>query len=82
MIDEKQLIKWLLGKKYIAVNENSTEMTEEFEAKHKWELSRNSFINKTIDYINEQPKILSPNYFQQKCPDCGQKIDWSEEEND
>lgn len=57
MIDEKKLIEWLKGKKYITVNENSTEMTEEFEKDHQWKLSRNCFINKVINFIDEQPKV-------------------------
>ena len=57
MIDGKKLIEWLLGKKYITVDENSTEMTEEFEKKHQWEVSRNCFINKVVKYIEKQPKV-------------------------
>lgn len=57
MISEKKLVEWLKGKKYITVNENSTEMAEEFEKEHQWELSRNCFINKVINFIEEQPKV-------------------------
>lgn len=56
-IDEKKLIEWLLGKKYIVIDENSTEMTEEFEKNHQWELSRNCFINNIIKFIESQPKV-------------------------
>lgn len=44
MIDEDRIIQWLLHQKYIGVNEKSTEMTEEFEKEHQWELSRNCFF--------------------------------------
>ena len=44
------LISWLKSEKYL-IDEHSTTMTEEFENKHKWELSRNTMINKTIDKI-------------------------------
>lgn len=46
------LINWLKGEKYL-VDEKSETMTEEFETKYKWELSRNCMINKTIDKIKE-----------------------------
>ena len=54
LIDADKLIEWLLGKKYINVDENSTEMSEEFGKEHLWELSRNCFIAKIIKYINSQ----------------------------
>ena len=47
-----ELIEWLKGEKYL-IDENSTTMTEEFEKEHKWELSRNRMINKTISKIEE-----------------------------
>ena len=47
-----ELIEWLKGEKYL-IDENSTTMTEEFEKDHKWELSRNRMINKTISKIEE-----------------------------
>ena len=42
-----ELIKWLQGEKYL-IDNHSTTMTEEFEREHKWELSRNRMIDKTI----------------------------------
>ena len=42
-----ELIKWLQGEKYL-IDNHSTTMTEEFEKEHKWELSRNRMIDKTI----------------------------------
>lgn len=57
MINEKKLIEWLLGKKYIVIDENSDEMTEEFEKNHQWELSRNCFIDNIIKFIESQPKV-------------------------
>jgi hypothetical protein len=47
-----ELIEWLKGEKYL-IDEHSTTMTEEFEKEHKWELSRNRMINKTIKKIEE-----------------------------
>jgi hypothetical protein len=52
-VNKQELIDWLLGEKYIYVDENSTEMTDEFEKQHKWELSRNCFINKVIKHLTE-----------------------------
>ena len=52
-IDKQELINWLLGQKYITVDENSTDMTEDFEKQHQWELSRNCFINKIIKHLGE-----------------------------
>ena len=49
---KNDLIKWLLGEKYIFVDETSMTMTEEFENEHQWHLSRNCFINKIINHIN------------------------------
>jgi hypothetical protein len=48
-----ELLEWLKGEKYITVDEHSTTMTEEFEREHKYELSRNIMINKTIKKIEE-----------------------------
>jgi hypothetical protein len=45
-----ELIKWLQGEKYL-IDNHSTTMTEEFEREHKWELSRNRMIDKTIQKI-------------------------------
>ncbi len=47
-----ELIEWLKGEKYL-IDEHLTTMTVEFEKEHKWELSRNRMINKTIKKINE-----------------------------
>ena len=57
MIDEDRIIQWLLHQKYIGVNEKSTEMTEEFEKEHQWELSRNCFINKAVATIERMEKV-------------------------
>lgn len=46
-------IKWIEGKKYITVDENSDKMTEEFEKEHAWELSRNTFINECVRKLKE-----------------------------
>ncbi len=51
--NKTELIGWLLGNKYNIVDENSDNMTEEFEKQHQWELSRNCFINKVIKYIEQ-----------------------------
>ena len=51
--NKTELIGWLLGEKYNIVDENSDNMTEEFEKQHQWELSRNCFINKVVKYIEQ-----------------------------
>lgn len=51
---KEHLIEYLLSQKYITVDESSLDMTEEFEKEHKWELSRNYFINKVIKYIEDE----------------------------
>ena len=51
--NKTKLIGWLLGEKYNNIDENSDNMTEEFERQHQWELSRNYLINKTIKYIEQ-----------------------------
>lgn len=48
----KELLEWLEGEKYLIDNKSDT-MTEEFENEHKWELSRNRMIDKTIKKIKE-----------------------------
>lgn len=53
MIDENKLIEFLQGKKYIHIDEHSTEMTERYEREHAWELSRNAFINSVIREIEQ-----------------------------
>jgi len=50
--DNNELIEWLKGEKYL-IDEKSEIMTEEFEKKHQWALSRNMMINKTITYIQD-----------------------------
>lgn len=57
LINKSELIDWLRGKKYIMVDETSDIMSEDFENKHKWELSRNCFINDAVRYIQEQPAV-------------------------
>lgn len=49
----RDLTEWLLGEKYINVDETSDNMTEEFEREHRWELSRNCFINKVVKHLEE-----------------------------
>jgi hypothetical protein len=56
-VDKQELIEWLQGEKYISVDENSTDMTEEFEKQHQWELSRNCFINKVIRYLRGETYV-------------------------
>lgn len=46
------LVKWLLGEKFL-IGKYPTDMTEEFEKEHQWELSRNRMIDKTINKIQE-----------------------------
>lgn len=61
MIDENKLIEFLQGNKYIHVDENSTEMTLEYEQEHAWELSRNKFIESVIREI-EHMKVSTSEY--------------------
>lgn len=49
---KEELIEWLLGERYL-LNEYMCDMSEEYEQKHKWELSRNRMIDKTIAKIQE-----------------------------
>jgi len=53
LVSIPELIEWLSGEKYTNVDETSDSMTEEFEREHQWELSRNSFINKVIKYLEQ-----------------------------
>lgn len=53
VVSVSDLIAWLYGEKYATVDETSDNMTEEFEREHKWELSRNCFINKAIKYLEQ-----------------------------
>ena len=57
LISRQEVIEWLVGKRYITVDETSDTMSEDFENKHRWELSRNCFINDAIKHIQEQPTI-------------------------
>ena len=57
VIEIDYLISWLNDQKYINVDETSDNMTEEFERKHQWELSRNCFINKMIRKLKEVNNI-------------------------
>lgn len=52
-ISKDSFIDWLKGKRYVLVNEKSDTMTEEYEKKHAWELSRNCFIDKCIRKLTE-----------------------------
>lgn len=47
------LISWLNDQKYTNIDETGDDMTEEFEREHRWELSRNCFINKMIKQLEE-----------------------------
>ena len=57
-IKTSELIEWLKGEKYIYYNEDLKDFieygspddyeNEDFYKSHKWEYSRNSFIDKTI----------------------------------
>lgn len=49
-INKKELIDWLEGMKY-NIDTTSPTMTEDFEREHKWELSRNYILDKTINHI-------------------------------
>lgn len=53
-INKDDLIIWLLQQKYITVNEHDDSMIEEYEKEHQWELSRNCFINKIINHIDNE----------------------------
>lgn len=53
LVSIPELIEWLSGEKYANVDETSADMTEEFERKHQWELSRNCFINKVIKHLEQ-----------------------------
>ena len=55
-IKKENLIKYLKGKKYRKVNELSHNMTEEEEKELQWELSRNTFINNLISYLEKEEK--------------------------
>lgn len=70
MNNEKALVEWLKGKKYITVDEESCLMTEDFEKEHQWELSRNCFINKVIKFIEEQPKVNEWIPCSERLPNC------------
>lgn len=48
----QELKEWLLGQKYINVDENSTTMTEEYEHKYKYEIATNIAINRILDKLN------------------------------
>lgn len=53
LVSVPELIEWLRGEKYTSVDEDSLNMTEEFEREHQWELSRNCFINKVIKHLEQ-----------------------------
>jgi hypothetical protein len=53
VISVASLISWLNDQKYTNIAETSDNMTEEFEREHRWELSRNCFINKMIKQLEE-----------------------------
>ena len=48
----EELMEWLLGQRYL-LNEYKCAMSEEYEDAHKWELSRNRMIDKTIEKIKD-----------------------------
>lgn len=47
-----ELVKWLQSERYLIDNKSNT-MSEGFERKHQWELSKNRMIDKTIQKIVE-----------------------------
>ena len=47
-----ELVKWLQSERYL-IDNKSYAMSEEFERKHQWELSKNRMIDKTIQKIVE-----------------------------
>lgn len=49
---KEELIGWLIGEYYL-VDHHSDTMSLEYENEHKWELSRNRIIDKTISKIQE-----------------------------
>lgn len=53
MISKEKLIEWLKGMKFITVDENSTNMTEDFEMEHKSELVTNTVLNQVINFVNQ-----------------------------
>ena len=73
-IDEMKLVEWLLDKKYIIVDEDSTEMTEEFEKEHQWELSRNCFVNEIVRHIINMPKLSLENKTSDKWIPCTERL--------
>ena len=50
-INKNELVKWLESNKFINVNEKSDKMSKEYEKAFAWELSRNTFINKIINFL-------------------------------
>jgi hypothetical protein len=51
-ISVKALVSWLEDQKY-NIDETDENMTETFEKEHQWELSRNCFINKMIEQLED-----------------------------
>lgn len=49
-ISTQELIDWLEGMKY-NIDTTSPNMSEDFEREHRWELSRNYILDKTINHI-------------------------------
>ena len=49
---KEELIEWLKGEYYL-VDHHSDNMSLEYENEHKWELSRNRMIDKTISKVQE-----------------------------
>ena len=66
MIDETKLIEFLKCEKYILIDEDSTDMTTEYEKKNAWELSRNTFINSVLKEIEnlKLPNMIIPDAYQ------------------
>ena len=50
-INKNELIKWLEGNKFINIDEKSDKMSRNYEKEFAWELSRNTFINKIINFL-------------------------------
>lgn len=55
----QKLINWLNSERYLIDNKSSI-MTEIFENEHKWELSRNRMIDKTVNHIHSLIKAEYP----------------------
>jgi hypothetical protein len=60
-INLADLMGWLQGEKFL-IDEHSSTMTADFEDTHKWELSRNVFINKAMKKVGEMTDAKGRKY--------------------